>query len=178
MSFFLVFLAVVLVAAVLWIGLGRRSRTSGSTRLPALLDGGFDEPPANLPPVLLPEHAVPDDVTRLRFSLGLRGYRMDQVDQVLDELRDQLAVVDQVLDELRDQLAVKDAEIAELRGRLEAPEPPAGKPSDAGPAADNGAREEPGTGSAGEAGFEGGPAPVHEDAAPLQEEAAPGKGGL
>ena len=164
MSFFLVFLAVVLVAAVLWVGLGRRSRTSGSTGLPALLDGGFDEPPANLPPVLLPEHAVPDDVTRLRFSLGLRGYRMDQVDQVLDELRDQLAV--------------KDAEIAELRGRLEAPEPPAGKPSDDGPAADNGAREEPGTGSAGEAGFEGGPAPVHEDAAPLQEEAAPGKSGL
>ncbi|WP_142133212.1 DivIVA domain-containing protein [Arthrobacter sp. SLBN-83] len=157
MSFFLVFLAVVLVAAVLWAGLGRRSRKTGNTGLPALLDGGFEEPPANLPPVLLPEHAVPEDVTRLRFSLGLRGYRMDQVDQVLDELRDQLAA--------------KDAEIAGLRGRLEAPEDAAEQESDAGSASGDKAGEEPGTGSAGEAGFHGGSGQVHEDA-------TPGKGGL
>lgn len=157
MSFFLVFLAVVLVAAVLWAALGRHSRTTGNAGLPALLDGGFEEPPANLPPVLLPEHAVPEDVTRLRFALGLRGYRMDQVDQVLDELRDQLAA--------------KDAEIAELRGRLEAPEDPAGQSRDGGSAEDNEALEEPATGSAGEAGPQDGSAPVHEDA-------APGKGGL
>lgn len=106
MSFFLVFLAVVLVAAVLWAGLGRRSRKKGGSPLPALLDGGFEEPPANLPPVLLPAHAGPEDVNRVRFSLGLRGYRMDQVDQVLDELRDQLAA--------------RDAEVAELRGQLAA----------------------------------------------------------
>lgn len=164
MSFFLVFLAVVLVAAVLWAGLGRRSRTSGDARLPALLDGGFEEPPANLPPVLLPEHAVPEDVTRLRFSLGLRGYRMDQVDQVLDELRDQLAA--------------KDAEIAELRGGPGAPEEPAKQTSDGGSAAADEAGKEPGTVSAGEAGLRGGSASVHEDVAPLQEEAARGKGGL
>ena len=157
MSFFLVFLAVLLVAAVLWAGLGRRSRATGNTGLPALLDGGFEEPPANLPPVLLPGNAVPEDVTRLRFSLGLRGYRMDQVDQVLDELRGQLAA--------------KDAEIAELRGRLEAPEDPADQSSDAGSATGNEAGEEPGTGSAGEAALHGGSAQVPEDA-------APGKGGL
>ena len=157
MSFFLVFLAVVLVAAVLWAGLGRRSRKTGNTGLPALLDGGFEEPPANLPPVLLPEHAVPEDVTRLRFSLGLRGYRMDQVDQVLDELRDQLAA--------------KDAEIAGLRGRLEAPEDAAEQESDAGSASGDKAGEEPGTGSAEATGFHGGSGQVHEDA-------TPGKGGL
>lgn len=106
MSFFLVFLAVVLVAAVLWAGLGRRSRKEGGAPLPVLLDGGFEEPPANLPPVLLPAHAGPEDVNRVRFSLGLRGYRMDQVDQVLDELRDQLAA--------------RDAEIAQLRGQVAA----------------------------------------------------------
>ncbi len=156
-SFFLVFLAVVLVVAVLWAALGGRSRTPGGAGLPALLDGGLEEPPANLPPVLLPEHAVPEDVTRLRFSLGLRGYRMDQVDQVLDELRDQLAA--------------KDAEIAELRGRLEAPEEPSEQTSDGGTAAADAAGQEPGTGSAGEAGLRGGSTPVHEDA-------APGKGGL
>ncbi|MGN7147894.1 DivIVA domain-containing protein [Arthrobacter sp. SAFR-179] len=108
MSFFLVFLAVVLVAAVLWAGLGRRSRKTGGAVLPGLLDGGFEEPPANLPPVLLPERAAPGDIEQVRFSLGLRGYRMDQVDQVLDELRDQLAT--------------RDAELAGLRSRLAAME--------------------------------------------------------
>ncbi len=91
MTFFLVFLAVALIGAVLWASTGSRSRTRGGRTLPPLLDGGFEQPPANLPPVLLPVNAAPQDVDRVRFSLGLRGYRMDQVDQVLDELRDQLA---------------------------------------------------------------------------------------
>ncbi|MDQ1596070.1 MAG: hypothetical protein QOH40_2626 [Arthrobacter pascens] len=104
-SFFLVFLAIVLigVTAVIGTDLGarifRRNRP-GST----VLDDGFDEPVASLPPVLLPAEAKPADVDHVRFALGLRGYRMDQVDQVLDELRDQLAS--------------KDAEIAGLRAHL------------------------------------------------------------
>ena len=60
-------------------------------RCPSLLDGGFEQPAANLPPVLLPADAAPGGRGPVRFALGLRGYRMDQVDQVLDELRDQLA---------------------------------------------------------------------------------------
>ncbi|WP_258802748.1 DivIVA domain-containing protein [Pseudarthrobacter sp. NS4] len=104
MSFFLVFLAIVLVGAVLWASLGRRPRRSGHRPLPALLDGGFEQPPANLPPVLLPANAAPEDVDRVRFSLGLRGYRMDQVDQVLDVLRDQLAARRQEVEELRARL--------------------------------------------------------------------------
>lgn len=146
-SFFLVFLAVVLVAAVLWAGLGRRSRKTGAAALPALLNG-FDEPPANLPPVLLPERAVPEDVTRLRFSLGLRGYRMDQVDQVLDELRDQLAA--------------RDAELAELRGRLDAGAQHPGQADDGAPVP-AAAPEERGTGGDGNRA--------------AQEDAAPVKGG-
>jgi len=104
-SFFLVFLAIVLigVTAVIGTDLGarifRRNRP-GST----VFDDGFDEPVASLPPVLLPAEAKPADVDHVRFALGLRGYRMDQVDQVLDELRDQLAF--------------KDAEIAGLRAHL------------------------------------------------------------
>jgi DivIVA domain-containing protein len=94
-SFFLVFLAIVLVGAVVWAGAGgpagvfRRGRPGG-VRDSGLLDSGFEQPVANLPPVLLPADAAPADVDRVRFSLGLRGYRMDQVDQVLDDLRDQL----------------------------------------------------------------------------------------
>jgi DivIVA domain-containing protein len=135
-SFFLVFLAIVLIGATLWAGTGGRRGilrsfrrgggpadgapaagtgtagadtagmdTAGAT-VPerGLLTGGFEQPPANLPPVLLPAAAAPADIDRVRFSLGLRGYRMDQVDQVLDELRDQLAA--------------KDEEVARLRTRL------------------------------------------------------------
>jgi DivIVA domain-containing protein len=122
-SFFLVFIAVVLIGATIWAGAGGSRSILGGVRrylgrgakpagAPAdyeppgagLLYAGFAQPPANLPPVLLPADAGPADVDHIRFSLGLRGYRMDQVDQVLDELRDQLAA--------------KDAELAELRTRL------------------------------------------------------------
>ncbi|MCW1250587.1 DivIVA domain-containing protein, partial [Acaricomes phytoseiuli] len=48
------------------------------------LDEELAPPLPNLPPVLLPERPGPKDVAKVRFSLGLRGYRMDQVDQVLD----------------------------------------------------------------------------------------------
>ena len=110
MSFFLVFLAIALVGAVFWVGLGLRSGRKGNGPLPALLDGGLEQPPANLPPVLLPAQAAPEDVDRVRFSLGLRGYRMDQVDQVLDELRDQLASKQEEIDALRAELlAVQEA---------------------------------------------------------------------
>ena len=117
MSFFLVFLAIALVGAVFWVGLGLRSGRKGNGPLPVLLDGGFEQPPANLPPVLLPARAAPEDVDRVRFSLGLRGYRMDQVDQVLDELRDQLASKQEEIDALRAELlALQEARATEPGG--------------------------------------------------------------
>lgn len=115
-SFFLVFLAVVLVGAVFWAGLGWRARQSDARALPRLLDGGFEQPPANLPPVLLPARAAPEDVDRVRFSLGLRGYRMDQVDQVLDDLRDQLAAKQREIDELRAAVAAAQTPVQGGRG--------------------------------------------------------------
>lgn len=116
-SFFLVFLAIVLIGATVWAGAGgvsgvlrrRRPGRPLNEGMPdrGLLDGGFEQPVANLPPVLLPAEAAPADVDRIRFSLGLRGYRMDQVDQVLDELRDQLAARHEEVERLR---AALDAE--------------------------------------------------------------------
>ncbi|XAS66293.1 DivIVA domain-containing protein [Micrococcaceae bacterium Sec5.7] len=104
-SFFLVFLAIALIGVTVCVGVGTapgifRNRQAGGKQI----DDGFDEPVASLPAVLLPAAAEPADVDRVRFALGLRGYRMDQVDQVLDELRDQLAA--------------KDAEIERLNSRL------------------------------------------------------------
>ncbi|SDW28715.1 DivIVA domain-containing protein [Arthrobacter sp. cf158] len=91
-SFFLVFLAIVLIGAALYFGAGIvRGRSIGA---------GFDDPVPTLPPVLLPAEAKPSDVDSLRFALGLRGYRMDQVDQVLDELRDQLEAKDREIERL------------------------------------------------------------------------------
>jgi DivIVA domain-containing protein len=116
-SYFLVFLAIALVGAAFLLGTGRSSRffrgrrgqDAGSVRA---LDDGFDQPVANLPPVLLPAKAEPADVDRLRFAVGLRGYRMDQVDQVLDDLRDQLAARDR-----------KIADLGAEPGRRRRPEP-------------------------------------------------------
>ena len=97
-SFFLVFLAVVVVGAAAFLATG--ALRGGRSAV------GLDETVPNLPPVLLPENASPSDVDAVRFALALRGYRMDQVDQVLDDLREQLAA--------------KDAEISGLKRFLEA----------------------------------------------------------
>jgi DivIVA domain-containing protein len=73
--------------------------------------GGLEEPTSTLPPSGLPEgDLVPEDLEAVRFSLGFRGYRMDEVDEVLQRVTADLAR--------------RDAELAELRSRLqERPEP-------------------------------------------------------
>lgn len=104
-SLFLVFLAIVLIGVTAVIGtdigagIFRKGRPGSQ-----LIDDGFDEPVASLPPVLLPADPKPADIDHLRFALGLRGYRMDQVDHVLDELRDLLAAKDAEIERLRSQL--------------------------------------------------------------------------
>ena len=104
-SFFLIFLAIVLIGVAVLLGTGRRRKSSAAAGADAQpWEDGFDEPVASLPPVLLPENAEPSDVDRLRFAVGLRGYRMDQVDQVLDELRDQIAAKDRKIAELGEEL--------------------------------------------------------------------------
>ena len=56
-----------------------------------------DRPPLGLPPG--PMHA--EDLDAVRFSTAVRGYRMDQVDVVLDRLRAELAARDDLIAELR-----------------------------------------------------------------------------
>ncbi|NUU30966.1 DivIVA domain-containing protein [Arthrobacter sp. C9C5] len=109
MSFFLVFVAIVLAAVAILVGTDLVPRIFRRRAGEQPFNDGFDEPVASLPAVLLPADAEPADVDRIRFAVGLRGYRMDQVDQVLDELRDQIAR--------------KDREIARLRTEREATTP-------------------------------------------------------
>ncbi|MCQ1985429.1 DivIVA domain-containing protein [Arthrobacter sp. zg-Y844] len=82
MTLLLVFLAIAVLGLATVFGIGRLRPGSAGT-VPATVQG-LPEPDPRLPPVLLPEHPVAGDVSRLRFSMALRGYRMDQVDTVLD----------------------------------------------------------------------------------------------
>ncbi len=80
--------------------------------------GGLDEPASSLPGRGLPPGPFTlDDVDRVRFSPALRGYRMDEVDDVVDRL----------VDELRR----RDEELAALRGRRPAGSGAGGRDEDA-----------------------------------------------
>ena len=98
MSFFLVFLAIVIVAALVWAG----ATVVRGRSLPTVLDGGLDEPTSGLPPILLPANPTAEDIDNVRFSLGFRGYRMDQVDEVLERLRDRIAEQEEEIARLRE----------------------------------------------------------------------------
>ncbi|MGY1604956.1 DivIVA domain-containing protein [Geodermatophilus sp. SYSU D00815] len=95
-SFVLFVVGVLLVGGLLFLG--------GSV----LLGRGETQPPAELDrsPVELPDDrpVAGDDVRALRISVAFRGYRMTEVDWLLDQFA-------QALDE-------RDAEIAALRARL------------------------------------------------------------
>lgn len=101
MTYFLIFLAVIVaaVAALYVVGLNKPEPEAA-----AFVDA-LEAPVASLPPVLLPGTPAPADVDRLRFSLGLRGYRMDQVDEVLDRLRDELSAKELRIAELESALS-------------------------------------------------------------------------
>jgi DivIVA domain-containing protein len=68
------------------------------------IGGGLPQPATDVPPPLEGPVREPADLDRARFQLAFRGYRMDQVDQVLDAARDALAA--------------RDREIARLRGAV------------------------------------------------------------
>jgi DivIVA domain-containing protein len=56
---------------------------------------GLDAPERDLATPWLPDGPVsPGDVEAVRFAIGFRGYRMDQVDEVLDRLGRELAARD------------------------------------------------------------------------------------
>jgi len=86
---------VALLAAVGWLAIGG--------------GGHMSEPMPDRPDLALPNEGMLErtDVDRVRFSVGARGYRMDEVDDVLDRLAHEI--------ETREQ------RIAELEGRAPRP---------------------------------------------------------
>lgn len=76
MEYVLLFVAIAILGVTAVAVVGRR--TGGAL--------GLGRTTTSLPPVVLPEQPRGADVEQVRFSLGLRGYRCDQVDEVLDAL--------------------------------------------------------------------------------------------
>ncbi len=118
---FLVFVVGVLVVAVL-LFLGAS----------VLMGRGETQPPAELDrsPVELPDDrpVTGDDVRGLSISVAARGYRMTEVDWLLEQFAD-------ALDE-------RDAEIASLRARLAEQQPAATTPPEIPPETPDDEREE------------------------------------
>jgi DivIVA domain-containing protein len=108
----LVVLAVVAAVAVVAAGVWRHGDTgAGTAGTGAGAEGhsgvevGLPEPTSSLPMLQLPaDRLTGQDVDRLRFSIGLRGYRMDEVDQVLDRVSAELRSRQAEVDELRERL--------------------------------------------------------------------------
>jgi DivIVA domain-containing protein len=90
---FLVLVLVVLVGLVVALVLGRLGGRGEALAAPT----------STSPFEPLPEGLVdPDHVRDVRFDIGLRGYRMDQVDATLDRLVGELRSRDEELAALRD----------------------------------------------------------------------------
>ena len=88
MDLLLVALLLMAVAAVVVVALGT-------------VRGGMAPVDGTLPPPLEEPVREAADLDRARFGLALRGYRMEQVDAVLDEARDLLQAKDEEIDRLR-----------------------------------------------------------------------------
>jgi DivIVA domain-containing protein len=97
---FLVFVIGVLVVGALLFLLASVLMGRGETQPPAELDRSPVELPDDRP-------VLGDDIRALQMSVGFRGYRMTEVDWLLDQFA-------QVLDE-------RDAEITALRAQLHPP---------------------------------------------------------
>ena len=96
LAFLLSVIGVLVVGGLLFLG-GSLLLGRGETQPPAQLDRSPMELPDDRP-------VVGDDIRALRISPSVRGYRMTEVDWLLDQFA-------QTLDE-------RDQEIAELRARL------------------------------------------------------------
>lgn len=105
----LIYLFVVVVVAAAFFGLAAFVFGRGEELAPLAPDAT---------PTRLPSGEVGGQHVRdLRFPQAVRGYRMTEVDWVLDRLADELDRVSGERDELRDRLAAMDADAADVTAR-------------------------------------------------------------
>jgi DivIVA domain-containing protein len=121
-----VFVLLLVVVGLLVFVVAAVAAGSGSSMAPA----HPDRPGPYLPAERTVRHT---DVEQVRFSVGLRGYRMDEVDDVLDRLSAELADRDARIGELERELSSETTE----RGAADAASPalpPAPEAATEGPA--------------------------------------------
>lgn len=84
-------------------------------------DGGLTDAPPDLLDEPLPQHrpVLRQDVDGLRLAVSVRGYRMDQVDDILDRLGAELAERDARIAELDSALAGAQAAAMARDGQTE-----------------------------------------------------------
>ncbi|GER21802.1 hypothetical protein NCCP1664_02990 [Zafaria cholistanensis] len=82
----LLFVAVLVLGGTVFALSGRRRTAAVPEDAGRGLLVGLVEPVPSLPPVLLPARPRASDIEKVRFAVGLRGYRADQVDEVLGVL--------------------------------------------------------------------------------------------
>lgn len=112
-------MSIVLLLAVLAVLGGVAVVAAG--RGTAMPDADPDRAPLG---VLSPDEVGPTEVERLRFSLAFRGYRMDEVDDVLDRLTAELVHRDARIAELESPAPADGIEPAPLTGPAQPIEPP------------------------------------------------------
>lgn len=91
--------ALAVLGAVAFAVVGRQSPETARAAVGSL--PGLVEPAPSLPAVLLPDAPQVSDIGEIRFAPALRGYRMDQVDEVLEKLASALADRDATINQLR-----------------------------------------------------------------------------
>lgn len=101
MIYLLLVVAILVLGAAVLLGVGTsragiRSKGSRFTSTQGVVQG-LVEPVASLPPVLLPTEPTSADIESVGFSIALRGYRCDQVDEVLDALAQEIDRLHQVI---------------------------------------------------------------------------------
>ncbi|MGL5857156.1 MAG: DivIVA domain-containing protein [Angustibacter sp.] len=81
---------------------------------------GLDDAPPSTPSSPLPStDLLPRDIDEVRFSLAFRGYRMDEVDEVLTRFATELADRRAEVAERDLRLAEQDAQLAEQDAQLQ-----------------------------------------------------------
>lgn len=92
---------VALLAAVGWLAIGG--------------GGHMSEPEPDRPDLALPGDGLlaREDVDRVRFSVGARGYRMDEVDDVLDRLAHEIELREERIAQLEGRAPKQDSSLAE-----------------------------------------------------------------
>ena len=123
----LVYLLVLLVVAALFFVIASAVFGRGEELAPI--------PPGSSPTWLPDDEVGPGDVRALRFQQAVRGYRMAEVDWVLDRLAGELERVTADREDLRRRLADIESPVAQEPGEAEKPaeepaEPPAEEPAE------------------------------------------------